>query len=158
MLSNHPEIASSLVSIDPACMKIENKNEQSVLHFAAENGKTEIASVLLTSLSSSEKSSLISSPDDGSWTAFHWSCSQGFLGLSKRLLEDHQIYKSESDPLLHTIRDESGNTPLMLDVLSNHHEIVSWLFSIDPACMKIQNEACFISQLKTAKLNLLLFF
>ena len=43
---------------------------------------------------------------------------------------------SESDPLLHTIQDIDGNTPVKLAVLRNHFENDSWLASLDPACMK----------------------
>ena len=129
-----------LASIDLACMKLQNKNKLSVLHVAAKNGKTEIASVLLKSVNSSDKSSLISSPDDEGLTAFHWSCSQGHLQFSKWLLEKYKNYKSESDPLLHTIQDNNGITPPKLAVLKKHLEIVGWLASIDLACMKIQNK------------------
>ena len=147
VLSDHLQTVSWLVSFDPACMKIQNKN-RSIFHFAAVNGKIETVSVLLKSLNSRDKNFFISLPDNDGRPVFHGSYSEIHFQLSKWLLEEYQIYKSESDPLLHTIRDESGNTPLMLDVLSNYHEIVSWLFSIDAACMKIQNKACFISQLK----------
>ena len=140
VLSNHLEIVSWLASIDLACMKLQNKDKLSLLHVAAANGKTEIASVLLKSLNSSDKNSLISSPDNGGRKAFHKSCSQGHLEFSKWLLEEHKNCKSESDPLLHTIRDNDGKMPLMLAVLSNHLEIVSWLASIDLACMKLQNK------------------
>ena len=139
-LCNSLDIVSWLVSIDPDCMKTRNKNNKSVLHFAALNGNTEIASVLLESVNSSERSSLISSPDDKGLTAFHWSCLRGHLEFSKCLLEEYKNYKSESDPLLHTIRDNDGTTPLELAVASNHLEIVSWLVSIDPDCMKLQNK------------------
>ena len=140
LLSNHFEIVSWLASIDLACMKLQNKVKLSVLHVAAANGKTEIASVLFKSVNSSERSSLISSPDDEGTTAFHWSCSEGHLEFSKWLLEEYNNYKSESDPLLHTIRDNDGTTPLELAVLRNHLEIVGWLASIDLACMKLQNK------------------
>ena len=63
LLRNHLEIVSWLASIDLACMKLQNKYKQSVLHFAAANGKTEIASVLSKLMNSSDKSSLISSSD-----------------------------------------------------------------------------------------------
>ena len=106
-------------------MKLQNKDKLSVLHVAAPNGKTEIASVLLKSLNSSDKNSLISSPDNGGRKVFHKSCSQGHLEFSKWLLEEHKNCKSESDPLLQTIRDKDGKTPLMLAVLSDHLEIVS---------------------------------
>ena len=89
-------------------MKLQNEDKLSVLHVAAANGKTEIASVLLKSVNSSDKNSLISSPDDEGMTAFHWSCSEGRLEFSKWLLEEYKNYKSESDPLLHTIRDNDG--------------------------------------------------
>ena len=105
-------------------MKLPNKDKLSVLHVAAANGKTEIASVLLKSVNSSDKSSLISSPDDEGMTAFHWSCSEGNLEFSKWLLEEDKNYKSESDPLLHTIRDFDRITPLVLAVLRSHLEIV----------------------------------
>ena len=121
-------------------MKLPNKDKLSVLHVAAANGKTKIASVLLKLVSSSDKSSLISSPDDKSMTAFHWSCSEGHLEFSKWLLEEYKNYKSEFDPLLHTIRDFDGTTPLVLDVLRNHLKIVGWLSSIDLACMKLPNK------------------
>ena len=91
-------------------------------------------------MNSSDKSSLISSPDDESMTAFHWSSLEGHLEFSKWLLEEYKNYKSESDPLLHTIRDNDGKTPLLLPLLSNHLEIVSLLNSIDLACMKLQNK------------------
>ena len=88
-------------------------------------------------MNSSDKCSLISSPDDEGMTAFHWSCLEGHLEFSKWLLEEYKNYKSESDPLLRTIRDNDGKTPFMLALLSNHLEIVSWLASIDLACMKL---------------------
>ena len=140
VLSNHLEIVSWLVSIDPVCMKIQDKDNVSVLQVAAANGKSEIAFVLLKPVKSSEKTSLISSPDDEGRTVFHWSCSQGHLQISKWLLEKYKNCKSESDPLLHTIQDNNENTPLMPAVLSNHLEIVRWLVSIDPVCMKIQDK------------------
>ena len=61
VLRNDLESVGWLASIDLACMKLQNKDELSVLHVAAANGKTEIASVLLKSVNSSDKSSLISS-------------------------------------------------------------------------------------------------
>ena len=73
-------------------------------------------------------------------TAFHWSFLEGHLEFSEWLLEEYKNYKSESDPLLHTIRDNDGKTPLMLALLSNHLETDSWLASIDLACMKLQNK------------------
>ena len=140
VLRNHLEIVCWLASIDLACMKLQNKDKLSVLHVAAANGKTEIASVLLKSVNSSEKSSLISSPDDEGMTAFHWSCSEGHLEFSKWLLEEYKNYMSESDPLLHTNQYNNGITPPVLAVLRNHFEIVGWLASIDLACMKLQNK------------------
>ena len=47
---------------------------------------------------------------------------------------------SESDPLLHTIQDNDGNTPLMHAVQSHHLDFVSWLTSIDPDCMKTKKK------------------
>ena len=90
VLRNHLEIVSWLVSIDPACIKIQIKDNVSALEVAAANGKTEIASVLLKSVKSSEKRSLISSSDDENRTAFHWSCSQGNFEFSKWLLEEYK--------------------------------------------------------------------
>ena len=140
VLRNRLEIVGWLASIDLVCMKLQNKDNLSVLHVAAANGKTEIASVLLKSVNSSDKSSLISSPDDKGMTAFHWSCSEGNLKFSKWLLEEYKNYKSESDPLLYTIQYNIGITPLGLAVLRNHLEIVGWLASIDLACMKLENK------------------
>ena len=137
---NHLEIVSWLASIEPACMKKQNKDKLSKLQVAAANGKTENASALFESLNSSDKSSLISSPDQGGRTVLHKSCSQDHLEFSKWLLEEHKNCKSESDPLFHTIQSNIGLTPLMLAVLRNHLEIVSWLASIEPACMKKQNK------------------
>ena len=140
VLSNHREIVSWLVSIDPACIETQDKDNVSVLQVAAANGKTEIAFVLLKSVKSSEKSSLISSPDDEGRKVFHWSCSQEHFEFSKLLLEEYKNYKTESDPLLHTIQNYKEITPLMLAVPSNHFEIVSWLDTIDPDCMITRNE------------------
>ena len=140
VLRNYLEIVGWLASIDLACMKLQNKDNLSVPHVAAANGKNEFASVLLKSVHSSDKSSLISSQYDEGMTAFHWSCSEGHLAFSKWLLEEHKNYKSESDPLLRKIRDNDGKTPFMLALLSNHLEIVSWLASIDLACMKLQTK------------------
>ena len=70
VLRNHLKNVTWLASIDLAGMKIQNKDKLSVLHVATANGKNEIASVLLKSLNSSDKSSLISSPDDEGRTAF----------------------------------------------------------------------------------------
>ena len=83
VLRNHLEIVGWLASIDLASMKLQNKDKLSVLHVAAANGKTEVASVLLKSVNSSEKSSLISSPDDKGVTDFHWSCLKGHLEFSQ---------------------------------------------------------------------------
>ena len=88
VLKIHLEIVGWLASIDLVCMKLPNKDKLSVLHVAAANGKTEIASVLLKSVNSSDKISLISSPDDEGTTAFHWLCSEGNLEFSKWLLEE----------------------------------------------------------------------
>ena len=90
VLRNHLENVSWLVSINPACIKIQNKDNVSVLQVAAANGKTEIASFLLKSVKSSEKRFLISSPDDEGRTVFHWSCSQGNFEFSDWLLEEHK--------------------------------------------------------------------
>ena len=153
--NHHDEIVSWLVSIDPDCMNTQNKNKRSVLHDAAANNNNEIASVLLNALKSSDRLSLISSPD------IYWSCSKGYLEFSKWLLEDYQKCKSESDPLLHRIQDNNGYTPLMLAVAKLHLEIVGWLASIDPACMKTRNrkknEVYFITLLQTAILKKHLF-
>ena len=137
---HHLEIVSWLASIDPNCIKIRNKLTVSVLHCAAKNGNIEIASVLLKSLNSSDKSSLISSPDNNGVTAFHFSCSKGHLEFCQWLIHDYENCKSESDPLLHTIQDNDGFTPLVLAVANQHLEIVSWLVSIDPKCIKTQNK------------------
>ena len=118
----------------------QNKDKLSKFHVTAANGKTDIAFALFESLNSSDKSSLISSPDEGGRTALHKSSSQGHLEFSKWLLEEYKNCKSESDPLLHTIQSNIGLAPLMLAVLRNHLEIVSWLASIEPACMKKQNK------------------
>ena len=69
-------------------MKTQNKLKESVLHCAAENGKIEIASVLLKSLISSDKSSLISSPENVGRTAFHFSCSKGHLEFYQWFIHD----------------------------------------------------------------------
>ena len=113
--------------------------QESELHHAAANNNTENASVLLKALKSSDKLSLISSPDNGRMTSCKWLCSESHLEFRKLLLEEYKNIMSESDPLLHTIQDNDGDTPLMLTVANRHHEIVSWLVSIDPACMKTQN-------------------
>ena len=47
---------------------------------------------------------------------------------------------SEYDPLLHTIQNMDGNTPLMLAVVNHHLVNVSWLDSIDQDCMKTRNK------------------
>ena len=112
--NHHDEIVSWLVSIDPDCMNTQNKNKRSVLHYAAAKNNNEIASVLLTALKSSDRLSLISSPD------IYWSCSKGYLEFSKWLLEDYQNCRSESDPLFYTIQDNDGDTPLMHAVQSHH--------------------------------------
>ena len=117
-------------------MKTRNKEKESVLHCAAKNGNIEIASVLLKLLNSSDKSSLISSRENYGWTVFHWSCSKGYLKFSKWLLEEYKNCMSESDPLLQTIQNNGGTTPLMIAVAIHHLEIVSWLVSIDPDCKK----------------------
>ena len=116
-------------------MKTRNKSKRSVLHCAAENGNTEMGSVLLKSLNSSDKSSLISSRDNEGMTAFYWSCSQNHLEFSKLLLEEYKNCMSASDPPLNTIQDNGGNEPL-LHAWANHHlETVSWLVTIDPDCI-----------------------
>ena len=140
VLRKHLEIVGWLARIDLACMKLPNKDKLSVLHVAAANGKTEIASVLLKSVNSSDKNSLISSPDDKGGTALHWSCLKGQIEFSKWLLEEYNNYKSESDPLLHTIQYNNGITPLVLAALRKHLEKVGWLASIDLACMKLPNK------------------
>ena len=71
VLCHNLDIVSWLNSIDPDCMKTRNKNRQSVLHFAAATGNTEIASVLLESLKSLDKSSLILAQNNGGRTVFH---------------------------------------------------------------------------------------
>ena len=139
VLRNHLEIVGWLANIDLACMNLQNTDKLSVLHVAAANCKTEIASVLLKLVNSLVKRSLISSPDDKGMTAFHWSCSEGNLEFSKWLLEEYKNYKSESDPLLYTFQYNNGITPLGLAVLRNHLEIVGWLANIDLACMNLQN-------------------
>ena len=77
-------------------MKTQNTNKQSERHA---NNNTEIASVLLKALMSTDKLSLISSPDNDGMTAFHLSCSKGVLEFSKWLLEEYKNCMSESDPL-----------------------------------------------------------
>ena len=121
-------------------MKTRNRNKHSALHFSAANGNIEIASVLLKSLNSSDKCSLISSPENNGVTAFSWSCLKGYFEIIKWLLENHKNCMSEPDPLLLEIQDNDGNTPLMQAVLSHYLEIVSWLVSIGPDCVKRQNK------------------
>ena len=141
VLNQKHEIVSWLASLDPDCIKTRNKDKQSALHYSAAIGNTEIASVLLLkSLNSSDKSSMISSPDNVGKTAFHWSCSMGHLEFSQWLLEEYKNCKSESDPLLYTIQDSDGDTPLVVAVLNQKHEIVSWLASLDPDCIKTRNK------------------
>ena len=141
VMENHLETVSWLVRIDPDCMKQRDKSKRNVLHCAAENANTEIASVLLKSLNSSDSKSLISSPDNKGMTAFYWSCANGTLEISKLLLDKYKNCMSESDPLLHTIQDNDGNTPLLTAVVSHHLDIVSWLVSIDPDCIKTRNKS-----------------
>ena len=134
VLSNHREIVSWLVSIDPACIKIQIKDNVSVLKVAAANGKTEIASVLLKSL------------QNFLYFIARQRWQNGFPPVVFRKsfpvqqIEEYKNYKSESDPLLHTIQYNNGITPLMLVLPRNHLEKVSWLASIDPACIKLQNK------------------
>ena len=99
VLSHQLEIVSWLASTDPDCMKTHKKNEQNVLHCAAENNNTEIASVLLKTLKSLDKLSLISSSEINGVTAFYWSCSEGHLEFSKNLPEEYKNCMSESGPL-----------------------------------------------------------
>ena len=134
MANHHLEIVSWLVSIDPDCMKTRNKLKGSVLHCAAENGNIEIASVLLKLLNSSDKSFLISSPENLRRTTIHFSCSKGHLEFCQWLIHDYENCKSESDPPLHTIQDNDGNTPLMQAVLSHHLELLVGL----PALIRIE--------------------
>ena len=77
VLSHHLEIVIWLASIDKCCVKTRNRNKHSALHFSAANGNIEIASVLLKLLNSSEKTSLISWPDNNGITAFSWSSLKG---------------------------------------------------------------------------------
>ena len=65
--SQHLENFSWHASIDPDCIKITNKKKGSVFHCAVENNNTEIDSVLLKLLNSSDKNSLISSPENDGW-------------------------------------------------------------------------------------------
>ena len=58
--NHHLENVSWLVSIDPDCMKTQNKNKRSVLHYAAANNNTEIASVFPKLLNSLEKIAMYS--------------------------------------------------------------------------------------------------
>ena len=97
--NHHLENVSWLVSIDADSMKTKNTNKQSERHHAAANNNTEIASVLLKALKSTDKLSLTSSPDNDGMTAFHLSCSKGVLEFSKWLLEEYKNCMSESDPL-----------------------------------------------------------
>ena len=138
--SHHLEIVSWFACIDKDCMKTRNRNKHSALHFSASNSNIEIASVLLKSLNSTDKCSLISSPENNGVTAFSWSRLKGYFEFSKWLLENYKNCMSEPDPLLHEIQDNDGNTPLMEAVLSHYLEIVSWLASIDPDCMKTRNK------------------
>ena len=128
--NHHLENVSWLVSIDADSMKTQNTNKQSELHHSAANNNTEIASVLLKALKSSDNFSLISSADNSGRTTFTWSCSKGHLEFRKWLLEEYKNSMSESDPLLHTIQDNDGDTPLMMAEANHHLEIVSWLVSI----------------------------
>ena len=100
--NHHLEIVSWLISIDADSMNKQNTNKQSELYHAAANTNTEIASVLLKllkALKSTDKLSLISSPDNSGRTAFHLSCSKGVLEFSKWLLEEYKNCMPESDPL-----------------------------------------------------------
>ena len=128
--NHHLENVSWLVSIDADSMKTQNTNKQSELHHSAANNNTEIASVLLKALKSSDNFSLISSADNRGRTTVTWSCSKGHLEFRKWLLEEYKNSMSESDPLLHTIQDNDGDTPLMMAEANHHLEIVSWLVSI----------------------------
>ena len=128
--NHHLEKVSWLVSIDVDSMKTQNTNKQSQLHHSAANNNTEIASVLLKALKSSDNFSLISSADNSGRTTFTWSCSKGHLEFKKWLLEKYKNSMSESDPLLHTIQDNDGDTPLMMAEANHHLEIVSWLVSV----------------------------
>ena len=87
VLRNHLEVVGWLASIDLACMKLQNKDKLSVLHVANANEKTEIASALLKLVNSSDRSSLISSPDDQGVTALHCLCLKGQIEFGKWLLE-----------------------------------------------------------------------
>ena len=138
----------------------QQKKKRNALHYTAANGNIEIASVLLKSLNYSDKSSLISPPDNNFVTSVYWSCSKGYLEFSKWLLEEFKNCQSESDHLLHTFKDKDGNTPIEAAVFYLQLEIVSWLDSIDPDCMKTRkktNEGYYITQLQTTILKLLLF-
>ena len=140
VINQHFFIVRWLVSFNPDCMKTRNKKQESVLHQAAANGDTEIASFLLKSMNSSDKNSLILSPDNDGETAFHWSCSIGHFEFSQWLIHEYKDCKSESDPPLQIVQDNDGDTPLANAVVNHQLVIVRWLFSIDLDCMKIQNK------------------
>ena len=140
-VANHHLVkVSFLVSLDTDCMKTRNKNKRSVLHYSAASINTEIASVLLKASKSSYKLSLISSPGSDGMTNFNLSCSKGHLESSKWLFDGYKNCMSEYDPLLHTIQNKDGNTPLMLAVANHHLVNVSLLVSLDTDCMKTRNK------------------
>ena len=62
---------------------------------------------------------------------------------------------SESDPLLDTIQDNIGYMLLMQAVLSHHLEVVSWLASIDPDCIKNITKTNKMYKLSSEKLSLI---
>ena len=102
VLSHHLEIVNPCQHSSGLYENTKQKKE-TVRHCAAANGKSEISSALLKSLNSSDKSSLISSPDNDRMKAFHWSCSEGQLEFTNWLLDSYKACKLESGPLLQTI-------------------------------------------------------
>ena len=84
---------------------------------------------------------MISSPGNNGETALYcWSWSKDYLEFSKWLLEQLKNCMSECNPPLYTIQDNDRDQPLMLAVANHHLEIVCWLVSIDPDCMKTQKK------------------
>ena len=142
-VANHHLVnVSWLDSIDPDCLKTRNKNKRNVLYYTAANNNTEIASVLLKLklLKSPDKLPLIFITRQRWHYDFQLACSKGHLESSKWLFDGYKNCMSEYDPLLHTIQNKDGNTPLMLAVANHHLVNVSLLVSLDTDCMKTRNK------------------